>query len=834
MRRERECVGAVGARWSIRRIGALATFVVAGCCAVAAAENVTSTWSGRLQGLWSSASNWSPSVVPQNGPRLFFDVIVDNDPQTLGTIVTVDLPVNVDTLEVTGGDGIAIASGMTLAVSGGQVLNDGSIFLEANGATADLRFDADTLVSGTGEFRMDSSLGNRIYGSNPDLRLTNGPLHVIFGRGNLGAGQLWLTNQGAIGAEFGDHLLIDLTDGPGNLNPGVITAFAGGVVTIVGTELDNTGGVVQAGANSLLELASSTVRGGTLRDSDLLESGEVRNVDFATLESVRLEGGGVRAMDGSTTILLDSIELEGRLLIDSTGLQTDLVIGTSPFVIDGPSAVELSDSIMNRLYGVTSETTLHIAPGGVVRGAGQFGAALMRLHNEGHVRADESGGMTIDLTDGPGNVNTGSLVASEGATLTIHGTDLDNGGGEIRAETDSYVELAFTSVRGGALEGEGGRAGGEVLVSGGGATLEDVTLEGRVRVTDGSFAKLRESLSVFGEFMVDSQANQTGLLVETPQFILEGPGVTRFSDSNANSFSCLDPSFVITIAPGHRVRGSCALGLGTGSIVNEGEIEVDGSLGVSIASSATGIFENKGSLILSEGDASIEGPFDNAGMVGIDLDRTLTRIGVYGQSAGATRVDGALHATEGATFSGGVLTGTGTVGGPLFVGGGVVAPGASAGLLQVSGDYTQGPAGALSIEVGGSVPGAEHDALVIDGGASLGGTLSIERIDGFVPLPHEVFTILTCIGARKGEFAIVESCDVVSVSYLEHAVSISFPDATGIVGDLNFDGHVNGADITVVLGDWGPCGPGCCPGDADGDGIVNGADITLVLGNWAP
>lgn len=49
-------------------------------------------------------------------------------------------------------------------------------------------------------------------------------------------------------------------------------------------------------------------------------------------------------------------------------------------------------------------------------------------------------------------------------------------------------------------------------------------------------------------------------------------------------------------------------------------------------------------------------------------------------------------------------------------------------------------------------------------------------------------------------------------------------------GDVNGDGHVNGADITGILGVWGACS--CCGGDLNGDGQVNGADITTLLGNW--
>ena len=47
--------------------------------------------------------------------------------------------------------------------------------------------------------------------------------------------------------------------------------------------------------------------------------------------------------------------------------------------------------------------------------------------------------------------------------------------------------------------------------------------------------------------------------------------------------------------------------------------------------------------------------------------------------------------------------------------------------------------------------------------------------------------------------------------------------------DLNGDGVVNGADLAILLGDWG--GRGLA--DLNGDGVVNGADLAILLGEWS-
>lgn len=55
------------------------------------------------------------------------------------------------------------------------------------------------------------------------------------------------------------------------------------------------------------------------------------------------------------------------------------------------------------------------------------------------------------------------------------------------------------------------------------------------------------------------------------------------------------------------------------------------------------------------------------------------------------------------------------------------------------------------------------------------------------------------------------------------------------IADINDDGIVDGADLTLVLGEWGDCPTeGECPADLTGDGIVDGADLTIVLGAWGP
>ncbi len=53
------------------------------------------------------------------------------------------------------------------------------------------------------------------------------------------------------------------------------------------------------------------------------------------------------------------------------------------------------------------------------------------------------------------------------------------------------------------------------------------------------------------------------------------------------------------------------------------------------------------------------------------------------------------------------------------------------------------------------------------------------------------------------------------------------------VSDLSGDGIVDGADLGILLGQWGPATPATVS-DINHDGVVDGADLGMLLGAWGP
>ncbi len=55
---------------------------------------------------------------------------------------------------------------------------------------------------------------------------------------------------------------------------------------------------------------------------------------------------------------------------------------------------------------------------------------------------------------------------------------------------------------------------------------------------------------------------------------------------------------------------------------------------------------------------------------------------------------------------------------------------------------------------------------------------------------------------------------------------------TPLMGDLNHDGKVDGADLGIMLASWGVATAGSTPADINVDGKVDGVDLGTLLGNW--
>ncbi|MEC8560478.1 MAG: hypothetical protein VXY94_10405 [Planctomycetota bacterium] len=149
--------------------------------------------------------------------------------------------------------------------------------------------------------------------------------------------------------------------------------------------------------------------------------------------------------------------------------------------------------------------------------------------------------------------------------------------------------------------------------------------------------------------------------------------------------------------------------------------------------------------------------------------------------------------------------------------------------VQLQGDQWSIPGALYTLDISyayqGNLVGSGESRTIASDNADLTGTftesgssLSITNLD-----LSEVLVSVLPESLPTG----VNSIDIrvdADLSDLVHEGATSGP-----VLDLDQDGRICGADLTILLSSWG--GPG--PADFDGDGEVAGPDLTLLLSAWS-
>jgi hypothetical protein len=249
-------------------------------------------------------------------------------------------------------------------------------------------------------------------------------------------------------------------------------------------------------------------------------------------------------------------------------------------------------------------------------------------------------------------------------------------------------------------------------------------------------------------------------LVVTDSFIWSGGNLTG--------------SGVIDVANGMEITGSLKGLSGRTLNLNGGVATMTGGIGsrirfdegASFNNNATFLsvgsnrFQNAGTFTNS-GMFSVMGsvnfemiPFANSGTVELMADARMSAGGGYMQSSGTTRLgvnSGLDSVVTPLQINGGTLEGEGTIQGAV-ANAGRVRPGLPTGRLFVTGNYTQMSKGTLDIEIGGTAQFADYDSLESTSPITLGGTLEVSLVNGFVPIPGNLFTIVFAGGGVDGDF----------------------------------------------------------------------------------
>ncbi|MBL9118736.1 MAG: hypothetical protein JNL80_02335 [Phycisphaerae bacterium] len=96
--------------------------------------------------------------------------------------------------------------------------------------------------------------------------------------------------------------------------------------------------------------------------------------------------------------------------------------------------------------------------------------------------------------------------------------------------------------------------------------------------------------------------------------------------------------------------------------------------------------------------------------------------------------------------------------------------------------------------------------------------------------PHTHSRSSTAFGALRNATGVADGCDIQVELTSQDINQNEIPDEWECIGDLDNSGVVDGADLAILLGAWGPC-PGC-PADFNASGEVDVADLAILLGAW--
>ncbi|MBU6413402.1 MAG: hypothetical protein KGS45_07995 [Planctomycetes bacterium] len=196
-----------------------------------------------------------------------------------------------------------------------------------------------------------------------------------------------------------------------------------------------------------------------------------------------------------------------------------------------------------------------------------------------------------------------------------------------------------------------------------------------------------------------------------------------------------------------------------GKFVNSGILSRIGAASQSIISTT---LDNSGLVEASQGILNITGPIVQYSGGGLHGGRWRVNAGAIMTFGGRpisfvargveVDIDGAWNEFR-PTLNRGTLGGRGLIRSPGMINEGNVKPGRSPGRLSIEGNFTQAaPDGELQIELAGTTSETQHDVLAVTGNVSLGGTLRLILLDGFLPAPEDVFTVITAASV-SGDFA---------------------------------------------------------------------------------
>jgi hypothetical protein len=552
---------------------------------------------------------------------------------------------------------VALLNGTSLELLG-TINNQGTISLNSTYNDTDLIIGSPTLtLTGGGTILLGDYPNNRIYGAAGTDVLDN-VNNVIEGGGEIGTSQLTLINAkaGIIDAT-GSNALTLTSNGSTVTNAGLIEA-TGAAGLIISTVVNSSSGGTILANGSDVYLYYGSLAGGLVTSAN---GGEIIVTSNGTLDGsahTLTNTGTVEVNNSDALTLLGTIVNSGVIGLNSNYNDTDLIIDTATLTLTGSGTIAMGDYPNNRIYGASGAYVLDNI-NNVIEGAGQLGAGQLTLINEAAGIIDATGNNALTLYTGSTVINKGLIEATGAGGLVIQSTVDDSAGGTILAASGSSVTLQNATLIGGLITGAGTfYSTGTSELNGASNTFTNAS---SLQLQNSQTLDALGTIDNLGTLGIDSNYNDTDLIISSPTVTLTGGGQIVLTDNGNNRIYGASGAYVLDNV-NNTISGAGQIGAGQLTLINGGTISATGGNALVVYLNSTGL--NTGSMF-AEGSGGLifqGGTYTNQGLIQADDGSAVTfQTGALltNDNAGGTLTGGtyaALDAGDGASFT--VTTGT--------------------------------------------------------------------------------------------------------------------------------------------------------------------------------
>jgi hypothetical protein len=513
---------------------------------------------------------------------------------------------------------ITIADNTSLYMAG-SIDNAGTISL--NSVTDNTNLIATTYtttLTGTGKILLGNASNNRFYGSNGSIRLVN-VSNTIVGAGQLGVGQMLITNETAGVIDANDALALVVNSNGLIVNQGLMestgtAALNGGLV--LDSSINNTGGTIEAsGVQGNVNLNNSmTVEGGTLLTAGggtiYTNNAGLDGIDEGTLTNKAL----VQVDDNTSLYISGTIDNLGTIFVNavSTSDNTNLIASSQTVDLTGGGQVILSNEPTNRIYGSNGSQTL-VNVNNTISGAGQLGVGQLIFVNEagGVVNANQaatrtvSGQLVFNTGGSAFSTNLGLMEATNSGGLVLQSTIINTGGTILASGAGAVVYLNGGTVIAGTLK----TAGGGVVDESSSGRLDGfdygaVTNAGSLAVLDNTSLYIDGTINNTGTISLNSVNDNTNLIIDEATATLTGGGQIVLSNNGANRIYATSASETL-VNVNNTISGAGQLGLGQTQFTNSGKIIATDSVAFTINTGNRNFINTASGQVIGQGAGGV-------------------------------------------------------------------------------------------------------------------------------------------------------------------------------------------------------------------------------------